>query len=247
MRSINWICEWTFFSDHIEAPFTSYLNNMLRRFAVRSAVTKHYSHILAARSFHVQQYGAIATNLPGRIAKHTTRVFHTTPPRSSNCDFGSPCDCSECREDARRPACEICRVRPTTNQSAERFTDRKGVSGYSFTSFCDICWDKHLEHEEERERETERREALHEKKIQEMLEHVRGIPSTEQVPISYCVERCMGEASVNHFHNSRRWYHRSLLNKLSQELAIVKVRNRYVCSKQRVDAMDFKLWFSWDS
>ena len=34
-----------------------------------------------------------------------------------------------------------------------------------------------------------------------------------------------------------------LINGLSQDLQIVKIRSRYTCSKQRVDAMDFKLWF----
>jgi hypothetical protein len=30
---------------------------------------------------------------------------------------------------------------------------------------------------------------------------------------------------------------------MAQDIGIVKTRNRYVCDKQRVDAMYFKLWY----
>jgi hypothetical protein len=42
----------------------------------------------------------------------------------------------------RKPICEICRVRPTVHQSYEDSRDRKGIRSYSFTSFCEQCWQK---------------------------------------------------------------------------------------------------------
>jgi hypothetical protein len=173
-----------------------------------------------------------------------TRSFHTNLPHYSNCDFGSPCDCIECREATKKLVCEICRVRPSTDQSSELHYDRKGIRGYTFTSFCDPCWKKHLEEGRKRKREEEETLALHTEKVEQMMEYVRGLDSTEQVPIAYAVERLMSEIrSVRRFCNSRRWHQRDLVNHLSQDLEIVKVRNRYVCNKRRVDAIDFKLWY----
>ncbi|PVH92775.1 hypothetical protein DM02DRAFT_542900 [Periconia macrospinosa] len=190
----------------------------------------------------------VATKDRSKVPKHTARSFHISPSYRSNCDFGSPCDCIECREDAKSPICEICRVHPTTNQSWGLSYDRKGVSGYTFTSFCDLCWKVHLKEARKREQEKKRTLALRKNKLDKMLGFVRGLYSTEQVPIAYAVDRLLSDIrSVKYTGNSRRWYQQYLINHLSQELGIVKARNRYVCDKRRVDAMDFKQWYFYDS
>jgi hypothetical protein len=41
-----------------------------------------------------------------------TRSFRINLSYRSNCDFGSPCNCFECTETAKRPVCDICDVHP---------------------------------------------------------------------------------------------------------------------------------------
>jgi hypothetical protein len=75
-----------------------------------------------------------------------------------------------------------------------------------------------------------------------MLDRVMGISSAGQVPIAYAVDRLVDAARSANLYNSRAWHQRNLIYSPSKELEISKVRNRYACSKARVDAMDFKLW-----
>ncbi|KAH9210806.1 hypothetical protein DL95DRAFT_512602, partial [Leptodontidium sp. 2 PMI_412] len=77
-------------------------------------------------------------------------------------------------------------------------------------------------------------------RMDDMIEYVRGIHPAEQVPIGYTVEKLLNDTrSV--LNSSKRRHQRHLIECLSQDLQIVKVRNRYMCDKRRVDAMDFKL------
>ena len=194
----------------------------------------------------------VATKSHNKVTRHVISLtpsivagsFHTNLSYRSNCDFGSPCNCTECTENAKRTICEVCEVRPAVNQSSERFSDRKGISSYTFTSFCEQRWREYTEEDRKREREKEQTLTLHKEKMEKMMRYVRGLHSTEQVPIGYAVERLLGDIrSVKNFCNSQWWHRRHLVDHLSQDLQIVKVRNRYMCNKRRVDAMDFKLWF----
>jgi hypothetical protein len=77
-----------------------------------------------------------------------------------------------------------------------------------------------------------------------MLKEVRALQSADQVPIAYAVERLMTEIrSVENFSNSQRWLQCHLINNLSEGLQTLKVRNKWMCNKEQVDAMDFKLRF----
>ena len=88
-------------------------------------------------------------------------------------------------------------------------------------------------------------ELRHRQRLGSMLEIVRKISSTDQVSIDYALDRLISNVqSVSGFQRSRGWFRKYLLKKLSQELQIVKTpENHYVCNKQRVDVMDFKVWF----
>lgn len=84
-------------------------------------------------------------------------------------------------------------------------------------------------------------------KMEKMMGCVRELHSTEQVPIKYALKRLLSDIrSVESLSNSQHWFQRHLIDRLSQDLQIVKVRNRYMCNKRRVDAMDFKLWYFYD-
>lgn len=265
----------------------------LLRHQTRSAFVQNHMRLL--RRF---THGSIATKDSNTVTKYVPilkrslvlRTFHSSRIDYSNCDFGSPCDCSECMQDQRKPICEICSVHPTIHQSSGDSYDRKGIRSYSFTSLCEQCWQKHERARRERERKQNQISARYEAKVARMLDHVQQIHLTEQVPLVCAVDKFMAEVkpihnympssritarmveeaqkirsteqislwdalkkhrsevrevgSVQSLHRFRGKFQPRIINALSKELQIVKIRNKYMCNKQRVDAMDFKLWFS---
>src|SRR5215471_6919053 len=60
-----------------------------------------------------------------------------------NCDWGRPCNCSECRENNTREICDVCHEGHTIHLDVVYDTDRKGVPFNSFTNYCSVCWAKH--------------------------------------------------------------------------------------------------------
>jgi len=95
-------------------------------------LTRFIRNLIATKDFNT-----IIKHVPFLKRSLVSRFFHSSPVDHSNCDFGSPCTCSECMHDQRQPICEICRVRPTVHQSHEDSHDRKDIRSYSFTSFCE--------------------------------------------------------------------------------------------------------------
>jgi len=80
-----------------------------------------------------------------------------------------------------------------------------------------------------------------------MMDEVRKIRSTEQDSYWNALEKYRSEVrdvrSVQSLNRFRGKFQRRIIDGLSKELQIVTIRNKYMCNKQRVDAMDFKLWF----
>ncbi|KAK7955051.1 urea active transporter [Apiospora saccharicola] len=91
---------------------------------------------------------------------------------------------------ARRPVCDICRVKPTAHQSAEEVVDGEDGRYYEFTSFCEGCWETRLLREEPRNDARDQRLALHKERIDKMMEHVESPEPAEQVPLDYAVQKC---------------------------------------------------------
>lgn len=85
--------------------------------------------------------------------------------------------------------------------------------------------------------------ALREGEKDSMMKDIRRLPLTDQVPIAYAVDKLLDYERSKNCSNSRQWCQRYLINVLSQDLQIVKIRNRYKCNKRRVDVLDFKVWF----
>jgi len=80
-----------------------------------------------------------------------------------------------------------------------------------------------------------------------IMDEVRKVRLTEQVSYWNALEKYRSEfrevRSVRSLNRFRGKFQRRIIDGLSKELQIVKIRNKYMCNKQRVDAMDFKLWF----
>lgn len=79
---------------------------------------------------------------------------------------------------------------------------------------------------------------FYKKEMDKMMKCMRELYSTEQAPIGFAVEKILSATRAG---NLQRRQQRYLISCLSQYLQIVKVRNRYICNKRRVDTMDFKL------
>jgi hypothetical protein len=121
-------------------------------------------------ALHLEHRSLIAMKYSKDLLRHVTPTFnfgpfHTSSSNQSNCNFGSPRQCSDCMEGARTPICEICKVFPTAYQSSKYGRDRKGVGKYTFISFCEQCWKENQDAEtaiKEKEKQTL---ALREQKV----------------------------------------------------------------------------------
>lgn len=80
-----------------------------------------------------------------------------------------------------------------------------------------------------------------------MMDEVRKIRSTEQISYLNALKKYKSEVrevrSVQNLDRLRGKFQRRTIDDLFEELQIVKIQIKYMCNKQRVDAMDFKLWF----
>ncbi len=197
-------------------------------------------------------HSSIATKYFDTIIKHVfflkrslvSRFFHFSLIYNSNCDFDSSCVCSECTQVERESICEVCRVRSIVHQSYKDSYDWKDIRFYSFTSFCEQCWQKCEKTKREKEKKKKQILTLNKARMNSMMKIVQKIHSTEQTSIARVIDKLVSEiTSVKNVSNSRRWFQRHLIDYLFQELQVVKIWNKYMCNKQRVDAINYKLWY----
>lgn len=80
-------------------------------------------------------------------------------------------------------------------------------------------------------------------KADNMLESVRGLPSSRRVPIAYAVDKFKRDIKHGPVHTVEGWAEQHIITKLSQELEVVKKGDKYVCDQGKVDAMNFRLWY----
>ncbi|KAK3946721.1 hypothetical protein QBC32DRAFT_225605, partial [Pseudoneurospora amorphoporcata] len=164
--------------------------------------------------------------------------FHTSGVGRAKSGWGRPYDCNKSVEAARKPICEMCKVNPTVDVYAYPVPgwDRKGIVDYDFTSFCKDCKQK-MQKDLRKMKEAEgKAEAALEERVNKMREHLRSLPPGELVPFVYVVEKMAREPQVS------RLAAMTVIALLDRELRIVKVGNRWMCDKGRMDAMDFEGW-----
>ncbi|PIB01947.1 hypothetical protein CB0940_01522 [Cercospora beticola] len=108
---------------------------------------------------------------------HLGTPFHTDSLLRRDCDWGRPCQCVDCREEAeqrenerreaaRVPICQVCETSPTAHVSFGDPVWAIGRTGY--TSFCAECWKKAAEKNKEIEERRERKEQQRMKSIKGM-------------------------------------------------------------------------------
>lgn len=177
--------------------------------------------------------------------QYTSRALHTTSPSKTGCGRYD-CVCPKCLDANRKPTCEGCKTQPTTKVSTLYTPPR-----VHFTSFCDACYktarDKLTEPyrlaalARQREQHAELRRKV------DMMQRVRRIETESTVRIRYAVDRMEDQIKrgESRWCPARSRCRLDLIGMLAEDLEVVKVRNKYVCSKERVDAMDFSLWNMW--
>lgn len=123
----------------------------------------------------------------------------------------------------------------------------------SITFLCEQCWQQGERGRREREEEEKQILVQYKEELACMLDSVQQTHLMERVPIACAVDEFMAEIEFGYscepsspitarMRGNLEKIQRDMIHGLSKELQIVKIRNRYFCNKQRVDAMDFKLW-----
>jgi len=143
-----------------------------------------------------------------------------------NCDWGSPCDCSECYSKLLDKSKKCCRCDEDSVQYDKSYeTDRKGISYYSITGFCQLHHnEKKLRLEEDKKKQMELFEKL---KLEQdkYTSFIKNIESNNKVPIGVA--------------KNKGYFRHPLIDEL---LIVEKINKRYKCSKERLEHFDFNLF-----
>lgn len=133
--------------------------------------------------------------------------------------------------------CDICHDEPAIHQDSSYSRDRKGIGGYSFTSYCRACWRKHELSREKYEQEERLKREERKQKWQSMLQEVRKIHEYKEVPIAYAAEKYGKQTR-----RSQTAILKILKSDLAEDLHVFKIKNRWKCNKLRVDKVDFEIY-----
>ena len=157
-----------------------------------------------------------------------------------SCDWGRPCDCRECTDMHRKDICDICNKNKTITTHSEYETGRKGISYYNFTNYCHKCWDDKRK-KDEIERQEHEKELLKKKEKRRKLMIVLDKLDYNPIPIKYAVAKYREQIGIS---NSDRWIRDHIINMHKKTLRIKKTNNRWYCCKNRLELMNFKLYYS---
>jgi len=117
--------------------------------------------------------------------------------------------------------------------------DRKGRSSYEFTNYCQKCWnEKKRKDEIERKKREEEQQKKDEKRaiLEEKLENLEIKPT----PIKNAVIKFREQIKIS---NSDKWIRDDIIRRFKDILKVEKTRNRWYCCKNRLEIMDFRLFY----
>jgi hypothetical protein len=152
-----------------------------------------------------------------------------------NCDWGRPCNCSDCATEIQNNKCCKCDDY-SSNFTRSLITDRKGISGYITSGYCEGHYKAYMVLKEE---DDKKKAGLAQQKQLEKQQHIENITSIEHktfIPIKEAIIKFKGQrGSTCHNGNYIREHFIP-----AQLLLVQKIKNRWVCSKERLDGIDFK-------
>lgn len=198
---------------------------------------KHALHLKStAKTLRGDARNHIAVTMP--IVSIRCRSSKRTPLSSILCNS------SLRRHSAPKPsACQVCRLRATSIVTSRTdFEDGNSVSDNTVTLYCHQCHEAYLSAKEKVERERKDRLAVQHAKVKTLLSDVASlkIHPRETIPLDHAVEVLISTilSTGEDLRKPREWYRRQLVDHLSKELLIMDD----CCSRQRVEAMNFKAW-----
>jgi len=146
-----------------------------------------------------------------------------------NCDWGRPCDCTECSERRHESTCHLC------NEKATKFitkyiTDRKGIGDYYTKSLCNIHYLNELQQQQKRDIEIKKREDERKKLIFTYMEKFNNL-EIEYIPIKNLYNKL--------YSTKYRPRNNNELIKKYPMLKIKKINGRWKCCKNALELMNF--------
>lgn len=139
----------------------------------------------------------------------------------------------------RREICDICNENKTIITHSQYEIDRKGRGYYEFINYCQKCWKEKKKKDEikrQKEREERRKKEGKRVKLEAELEKLENKP----IPIKHAVTKFREQVKIL---NSDKWIRDYIIRNCKDNLKVEKTRNRWYCCRNRLEMMDFKLFF----
>lgn len=156
-----------------------------------------------------------------------------------NCDWGRPCNCRECTDMHRTDICDICKKYKTIIINSEYEIDRKGIGYYNFINYCQKCWDDKKKQDDIKNQERQKEELEKEEKRRKLKVELDKLDYSP-IPIKYAVAKYREQI---HIGNSDKWIRDHIIEDHKETLMVNKTRNRWYCCKNRLNLLNFKLYY----
>ena len=113
------------------------------------------------------------------------------------------------------------------------------MGNYEFTNYCRKCWEKKLD--EDRIEEQKRQEEYRKKKMKrdDLVKSLGGL-EYEPIPIKHAIIKYREQIKIA---NTINWIKREIINAFKDILKVKKIKNRWYCCKNRLDSINFKLFY----
>ena len=120
---------------------------------------------------------------------------------------------------------------------------------YSTTEItrCDTHERQHQEYCAKTQAELEHRQQLRQEKRQQLKTHLLNLAGIEHQTLAPIKEAVSKYRECNKIGNSDRWIQRDITHRIGSLLMVSKIRNKWMCSKERLEYSNFNLIFDFQS
>lgn len=158
------------------------------------------------------------------------------------CDWGKPCKCRECIESHSTKICQKCHLNKTfITIPKDAYEREKGFRRYiKFSNYCKVCYEKKLE--KDKMKEQKRKKILAKVYLREK-KHINGLNKLnyQPTPINNAVIKWRTQLKI--LSNSERWIQQDIIGNFKDILKIEKIRNRWYCCENRLNEINFALFY----
>ncbi|RMJ28783.1 hypothetical protein PHISP_00330 [Aspergillus sp. HF37] len=174
---------------------------------------------------------------PRITARYTSNTTNETHEPSK------PKEPKEPPQSAGNAICDVCHTNPTTEVIPAVTLCKRRFRASTWSSFCDTCYESYTVTRELHRREMMQEHASRKKRVEEMLERVRNTEYTQRVDMKYANAAVRYAArGTEFFRKPPKMFQKNILDHLKEELDIKRIQGMHTVAKERVDAMDWRLW-----